>query len=277
MEQETKQGPPKAAPNVDPSGVQLFRKPVGEVEIDLPCGLLIDGEVYKKAVITPLTGRDRKAMVDQKSRSNPSKVVTKLLTNRLLSLGPYKHPVADVRIKALLSGDREYIVYKLYEITDPTRKDLEATLQCQNRACGSNFEFNVPFDEVKVIRMTDADQERIHDGKKTRYWEFEDEEWAVKAKFRYVDGKIQEQVSPRLASNPVEGEYMLFSKMILEWNGLTSLTMDQIETLPEPLIRKVEKALADHKLGPDMDLNIVCPECGVATRGGLDFTTFLFR
>jgi len=260
--------------NVDPSGVQLYKKPVGEVEIYLPCGLFHDGEVYREAKISPLTARDRKDLAE--ARNNPAKAITKLLTNRLTVVGPFSRPIPDYVINKLLSGDRDFIIYQLHRITDPNKTELEATLQCSARGCGAQFEFVIPFSEIKIKEMSDTIS--IYDEKKTRYWEFESVEWEVKAKFRFVDGKIQEAIAPRLRSNPVEGEYLLFSKMLLEWNGLTSLTMDQIESLPEPLIREIEKSLTEKaKYGPDFDVKIMCPECGTVMRGGIDFSTFLFR
>jgi len=262
--------------NVDPSGVQLYKMPAGESEITLPCGLLIEGEIEKSVKISPMTGKDRKDMADPALRNNPAKIITKILKNRLIQIGDFKFPsIPDKLIRSLLAGDRDYLLMKIHQLGNKER-EFKANITCEK--CGETFEILMDYDEIPVREMDEDAQKMIDHGKKVRYWEFIDEDWGINAKFRYIDGTIQEAVAPKLRQNIVEGEYMIFAKMIIEWNGLTSLTVKQIEDFPRVLVEMIENVMKEHKFGPSFDTQaFVCPMCGANTEGGIDFTSFLFR
>jgi len=279
MTDETKKETKEQPVNVDPSGVQLFKRPVGDAEITLPCGLLIDGEIVKEARISPMTGKDRKDLVSPTMRNNPAKIISRLIENRLLELGEHKAPgIPRKYIKAMLAGDRDFILMKLHQISNPTEADLETIITCPARRCGEEFEVTIPYEQIKLREMPSELQEQIDAKKNVRFWAFESEAWGVKARFRFMDGKMQEDVAPKLRQNVVEGEYMIFAKMILDWNGLTSLTISQIEELPKALIEEVENSLGEHQYGPDFEDQVfVCPSCGMTIKGGIDFSSFLFQ
>jgi len=263
--------------HIDPTQVQLFRQPVGEVEISLPCGLLLEDGIAHNAKITPMTGKDRKDMADPANQRNGAKVITNLLANRLTQLGPYSFPVPIKAVRQLLAGDRDFIIYELHKISNPGKEALEGVIVCPSRECQAQVEFEIPYSDIEVTPMPQEYQEQVHPDKQCRYWTFKDDDWGIDAAFRFVDGSLQEAVAPKLRKNVVEGEYALFAKMLLGWNGLKALSVQQIETLPNPVVVMIENALAERKFGPKFDPHIVCSECGMAIRGGVDFSSFLFR
>jgi len=254
--------------------IKLFKEPIRERQFTLPCGLLFSGELIKEVSLTPMTAKDRKEAADPAMRNNGGKLISKLLANRITKIGEEK-PTMDM-IRRMLTADRDFLLLKLCDITYPN-KPIEATFSCSNSRCGEKFDLEIPLDEIEVLEMPEEYQDNIYPGKNVRYFDFDLPEWEVKAKFQFPDGRIQEAVATRLRQNMAEGEQIIFSKMILEWNGISSIAVAQLDTFPMELISEIEKAVSGHTYGPKFNKSMICPSCGQENEGGLDISGFLFR
>lgn len=255
---------------------QLFKQPTRDASHELPCGVLIDGELVKTVTITPLTIEDRKNVADKPNKNNTGKIITNLLNNRILALG--EEQPTPVQLGKMLLFDREYVMLRLFELSNPG-KPLNVAFECKK--CGETFEVDIPTDELDIVKMTDEAQKKIDTKTGVRYWDYKNEEYGVSGRIRYIDGATQEALSPALRKNIVEGEQKLMVKMILEWFGpegsVGGLTLPEIQTFPLALVNDFEDQLVKQKCGPIFKKKVVCPECDKSMEGVFDITSFLFK
>lgn len=249
----------------------LFKQTVKEGNFTLPCGLLTeDGERIKDVLLTPLTVEDRKKATDNNSK-NMGKIVSELLLARIKKLGG--QPPTPIQMRELLLFDREFLMLKLWEVSNPG-KELEPEFKC---SCGETFSVNLPVDDIEIREMpedTPVDTKTGH-----RYWDFKNEEFSSSARMRFVDGGIQEALSPTMRKSMAEGEQKLLVKMVLEWFGpegsAGTLTLPEVKTFPLGLVVAFEDEVGKHKYGPDFSLKVTCPECESDMDGVFNIVNFL--
>ena len=255
----------------DPNKPIFKQKIVGETEVELPCGLLLGGTLHKTAMVTPIMVKDRKDAMDPSRKRNGAKIVSHLLESRVTRIGEIS-PVGPLHSKSLLAGDREFLLLKLYEVSNPG-KPLTAQFKCSH--CKADVEVEIPMEEISILQMPEDAQNDTTGAVRTFKVDLPD--WEVSAVFKYPNGEMQEAVAPLIDTNPAEGELMLFRKMLVSWNGGPPLTEIQFDTLPIGLISGLEKAMMEKSFGPDLRKKLLCGNCGETSFTGLNIANFLFR
>jgi len=252
-----------------------------ELEVELPCGLLLDGERLRKVTITPLTPRDRKTVFDKAIRNNSGKIVTKLLLGKITDMEGRKP--TEKMIRGLTTADRDYLVLKIGQLTHGD--DMDAGQRCTNQSCLEEFDVSVDLSKVDIISIPDGCSATetveafcIKDDK--WYWEttIARGQSLIPLKMYYPTGDMQEKL-PRMQDMGDLHDYecKFFQLMLFDWNNLgRGLTKNELETMDYPTFQKLEEVAAEHRVGAQLVDSVQCPECGAHQDMAVDIMGFLF-
>jgi hypothetical protein len=243
----------------------------GVVTVELPCGYLSEGKLHKDAEIVPMTGLIRKMIARPEIRQSPAKVIDTLLIQCVKSIGPASRVRKDVTDRLFL-GDRDFLVLEIRKASLGDR--VTSILQCDS--CNAKLEVGVDIStEVKIKKLTDVPH-KIED--KFVTFEIQSDNPEVNAKFRLPTGEDQHAVSHLYRKNPVEANYALYQRCLVEWNGVPSNECDPrlFDSLPLRVIDYVDSQFMEFLPGPDMRVPVDCVECGKEMILAMESSDFLF-
>ena len=214
--------------------------------ITLPGGLLLaDGRRLDQAVLAPLTGREEEWLVSHPDTPNAF-AVTHLLASCLLGLGDA--PVTPEMVRALLVGDRDYLMLQLRRLTLGDR--VQAVFTCPS--CAAKMDVDFSSSEVPVDRHA-----------QTQAYHAADVGPARSIRFRLPTGADQEAV---LSVPPEDRVSALLARCVEQ--GAIPLSDDEI--------RAVSSAMESRAPRVDLELDLVCPECGHPFAAPCDMTALFF-
>ncbi len=222
----------------------------------LPGGIFQNEECLREVKVSPLTGR-----VEEKLGSAPdslclASLVTILLANCVERIGKINDITYDV-IRSLLTGDRDYLVLKLRQMTFGNR--IEAILICPNPDCSEKFDIDFNLENVPIKKGIISSQvftTKIPSFKNKKGNKYSNVE------FRLPNGEDQELLSPIFADDNSSAEDTLFARCINRIDGVKKKD-ESIARKLSPIARE-EIAKKMEEIAPQVDLKIdvKCPECG---------------
>lgn len=244
---------------------------VDSFDVMLPCGLLENGKLLTNAEIIPMTGKTRKVIARPDIRQNPAKVLDALLLQCVTKIGPFS--TINKKITDRLSlGDRDFLVM---EIRKKSLGDIvESVLECPSCKEKMDIKINLNNVTVKYLKETNF---KI-DGDKLSI-DITCEKPKFTAKFRMPCGEDQHAIAPFIRKNPIEANYMLYQRCLLEWDGqnVFDLSPTFFEDLPLPILDILDIEFFEALPGPDMRLPANCIYCNTEINAGLESSDFLFR
>ena len=213
--------------------------------IQLPGGLLRDNERrLEGAELRHLSGREEEWLAA--NRKIPSAVaVTHLLANCLERLGDDR-PTADL-VRQLLVGDREYLMLQLRRLTLGER--FQAIFHCPR--CNAAMDVDFETADIPVERRPQA----------SAVYTMELDAPPGTVRFRLPCGADQEAV---LGLAAAEAEKLMLDRCL--FGGGESLTAAQREAVIAEMERLAPRV--------DLELDLVCPECGHDFVAPFDTTSF---
>jgi len=245
-------------------------------EVRLPCGLMVDGELKRDALIVPMTGKARKMVSRPEMRRNPAKVIDALLGQCLTEVG------GETRIRSALTqklfvADRDFLLLKIREIS--LGSVVHSQVKCG--VCGAQLDVSMDLtNDIKVRTYEDlvSDYEAKAEGGDILF-SIADQDLQLEATFRLPKGEDQVDIAPLLDKNPVAASYTLYERCLIEWNGTPASEMPPqfFDNLPLPVIDFVDEEFTKALPGPDMRVPVDCVQCGEEMTMTLASSDFLFR
>lgn len=259
--------------------------------IQLPAGLVVNGQVEREFGVKPMTGQARADMLREDVKGDLAKMIDVVLQQCAVSLGEQRF--VRPMMRKLLVGDRDHILVQTRLLGGEPK--VSGQSDCGRCAKSMDFAFNL--NDLDVWRLeaiasdvplepgshdVDDDQRNfivrgriLADGRMV--FDVLDKEHGVEGVFRFPTGADQAAVWPTLRSNPPLGEYMMFAQCCLSWNGETgpfptSFMTDQTVGV----LDIIQAAFEDNMPGPDLSINVTCDVCQKRNRVSLAATDFLF-
>lgn len=244
--------------------------------VQLPCGLGPDkdGKIHRDAEIASMTGMVRKNIARPEVRQNGSKVIDAILLACLRRVGPISK--IDRRLlDKMLNGDREFLLLEIRKASLTSK--VHATITCGS--CNQKVDITYSLDGIPVTTLPDSDKETVN-GERTFLvdWMSADERHSVKARFRYPNGADQMDVAQMMGRNPVEANYRMYYRCLIEWDGkpVDQILPNIFEVQPLPVLDAVDREFRNSMPGPQLDQEVTCPLCGADNDLDLRASDFLF-
>lgn len=251
----------------------------GEAVFKLPCGYVdVNDKEHREVEVAKLKGRVRKAIARQEVRSNPVKILDTVLSHCVVRIGEVKNPKKSM-LDGLVTGDRDFIVLKVRQLSMGDTVEVEATCP----GCNHSRPFTLDLKEVEVVMRDEPDdgsEADIYWNKDARAWCFKVENPALKvfAEFRLPTGFDQEAVAKYLRSNPVEANYRVYAGCLLEWNSEKGpFDLAFIEDLDLDVLDYIEDQFRTRIPGVEGTHQAECEGCAREFVVTLESSDFLFR
>jgi uncharacterized protein YbaR (Trm112 family) len=225
---------------------------LSETTFELPGGLVLgDERRLSYAELRPLAGREEEWLASHPGTPG-AKAVTRLLSACLVHLDG--EPPAYEYVQRLLVGDRDYLMLQLRCMT--LGDHFRAVLVCP--ACNAKMDVDFDADEVPIERRPQMTS--------TYTLDLGSEEKRCRTvRFRLPTGGDQEAVLGMDMESAVDA---LLGRCLID-NGGTPLSPTERNTVIDAM----------EQLAPEinLELELVCPECGLAFVEPFDITTFFFK
>lgn len=243
----------------------------GEGVFVLPGGYLgPDGTLHTEAHVAPLTGHDEEFLSLMPADVCSAAAVTALLGRCLRRVGTAE-AAGEALARALLVGDREYLVLKLREMTFGSRVD--AVLDC--RVCRAPMDVTFSVGEIGVERR--PVRTRFFRAELSPAGAFRDAGGVERreVEFRLPTGEDQEEAAVVSLDDERAAPEWLLARLVRtvgEGEGEAGPTFDG--ALPAATRDEIEGHMARVAPAVELDLDGACPECGESFETSFDLTAF---
>lgn len=214
-----------------------------DVLVNLPGGLVIDGEIVKTAEVRELTGRDEEAI----ARAGRPKIFTTMLNRATKSIG--SKPASEDLLDSLLVGDRTEILLGIYRATFGNTAEVPSW--CEGCESVKTVEVDVLEDvKRKVILDPVADTTFTVKGKKHEFL------------VTLPTGVTEKRISANPDMSIAESVTILLEQTVLKIDGQPVFSKAQIQNLGVMDRRAIADEITSRTPGPQFDdLTVKCPDC----------------
>jgi hypothetical protein len=216
-----------------------------EILVDLPGGYVTaDGEVIRTAEVRELTGRDEEAIARS---ANVAKALNIILTKGVVKVGNLE--ATERLLDSLLTGDRDALMLGIYRATFGN-----------TAAIGGFCPTCTEVKEVIVDVREDISNKVLLDPVNDRVF-------PVKGKKgEYIvtlpTGLTQKEIISNSDKNTAELSTILLQSCVLEINGKSVLSKEQVRNLGVADRQTLNEEIAERNPGPQFDdVKVTCPEC----------------
>ncbi len=233
---------------------------MAQIICQLPGGYIDSvGHVHREAELRPLTGREEELLVTR-SGIPTATLVTTLLSYCVHRIGPFS-PVTEDLARALLVGDRQYLLLKLREITFGQR--VQASIPCPWPDCGKRMDIDFQTSDVPV-KKAEVDSLIYEMALSPEAVEPHDEGAANQrsVRFRLPNGGDQEMLAPWFAQNEAETLTLLLSRCLVSLGDEQTPSRETIHALSPMARMEIEQQMAILMPGIELTMDAQCPECG---------------
>jgi hypothetical protein len=222
------------------------------------------GVLHQEAEVAPLTGREEEFLAGSRGVPAPE-LVTALLCRAVRRIGTVS-PVTPPVARALLVADRLFLLLRVRAATFGER--VEGTLGCPWPRCGARVDVDFSLADVPVKRCAETLPTYVAELSAGAAGGDADAPRTVA--FRLPRGDDQEALAGVLAQNPARALTALLERCVV---GAAEGAVDRLS----PRARgELEAAMADAAPHVDLEMDLVCPECGRAFTAPFDPADFLF-
>lgn len=230
-----------------------------QITCRLPGGYIDSvGNIHRETELKPLTGREEELLATQ-VRQPSAALVTTILSHCVHRIGTIS-PVTEAIARALLVGDRQYLLLKLRELTFGDQ--VQATLSCPWPDCGKRVDIDFQISEIPVksveikspsyeMKLSSETLVSTEEGVSPRI-----------VRFRLPNGEDQEMLSPLLAQNEAEALTQLLYRCVHSFDDNEELSIEFIRNLSPRTRMEIETQMEALAPGIDLMMEISCPECG---------------
>jgi hypothetical protein len=221
------------------SGDGVFLLPAGYVDED--------GLLHREVDLAQLTGFEEEYLASVSPTLPTAAVVTQLLARCVRRIGNLA-TVDTALIRTLVVGDREYLVLRLWQLTNGNK--LRVMLPCQSEECGKNMQIDFSLAEIPVRGQPLT----------SRTFTLEVEDGGT-LEFRLPTGEDQEALAEHM--DDADCVEQLLRRCIVRM----PTTLDLQKVRPA-----IEKRMEELTPRPVLEVEGVCPECGLQFSSTLDLS-----
>jgi hypothetical protein len=239
-----------------------------ELLLDQLLGGYVDsvGCVHKAVELRALTGREEELLAAS-GRESSAALVTTILSRCVQRIGTVS-PVTEDVARALLVGDRHYLLLKLREVTFGTQ--IQAAVPCPWPNCGKRMDIDfhttdIPVKKVKVERLIYEMQLAT-----------EEDTDPYSVRFRLPNGSDQELLAPLLTQNEAEALTVLLTRCLVSVGDESTPSPETIRSLSPAARQAIEQQMEQLAPGIDLSMETQCPECGREFTAPFDLQDFFF-
>ena len=231
-----------------------------------------DGNLHTSFTVREMTGRDEEAISKGDVRQNGAKLVTTLLERCVTSIGSLtKKEVGSEKwkdiIRSLYVGDQDYILIKLRELS--MGGEIEVNHTCPN--CKESLktlldvsELDVePFKGQRVVPFS------LPKGYKDKKGVIHKE-----GTLRLPTGQDREILTPIAKKNVAQASTLMLTRLCKFEDGLY-VTEDVMRDLTVRDREYLQKVLQENLFGVNLEVDVVCTNCGEDFKGNLNTTNFI--
>lgn len=173
--------------------------------VNLPGGLVVNGQVVREVEVQELTGAHEEALARAKLSNNPARFVSTLLQCGVVSLGG--HEATRELLLQLLVGDRDALLLGIRRATYGDEIELEDS-NCP--FCGEGFGLTITLDDIPTVELADPHMDAVFtiDLRRDR-----------KARVRLAVGADQEAVMANPDLSMAERNTVLLSRCVVTLTG----------------------------------------------------------
>jgi hypothetical protein len=233
--------------------------------VTLPGGYVDQhGVRHREVELAMMTGADEYFLAGLDAQACAATLITELLACCVRRVGSIT-AITPALLRALLIGDRDYLLVKLRELTFGGQVDC--VLTCPQPACGEKIDisFNLgdlgyeskPLDSCYFTVRLPRDEGE----------EAQQDESVIE--FRLPTGEDQEALAGLFRQNPEAAADELFARCVRPGAAHAATAV----ALPAEARRTVEQAIQQLALDVEIEIATVCPECGATVKTPLDFAT----
>jgi hypothetical protein len=268
------------------------------IEFTLPCGVFdVKGVLHRKVFMRPWRAKVKRLLGKLNPRKDAAKAVYIILKETIVGIDGFS-TLTDALLRNMTAPDREFCAVQARKLSRGnivesdfscsycgyTRKDMKLDLDKMSIMAMEEFNEDPDLPTIEVEDKPDADGQPT--GKKRFVFHLDingpmygSPDGMVRAKFRLPNGRDMEEIAKVAKKNPVEGDWILWSRTCLEWGDepiplrgpfWDNLTGAQLESLEDGF------ALLD-RLGPETVNTIECDECERNNLVSVYSTDFLLR
>jgi len=217
---------------------------LAERTLKLPAGVLSrDGQVCRQVHVRALTGADEEALFER-GHSSGSTRVTHFLSRAIERIDGLDTPIDEALVSAMHLGDRDYLLLRLRQIE--LGDAVHQVMRCPG--CGERVDVDFAISELPVRRLAAPEPAyRLVLG-------------GHSVVLRLPTGADQQAVEALALRNPAAANTLLFSRVVLEFDGHAP-TEDDLRAWPPALRAELAAWLDANTPGPDLFLDLACPHC----------------
>ena len=249
---------------------------VGDLDFTLPIGFDVNGIRHTSFAFKPWLAKDERtlgAIRSKKRNIGIGEFVSEVLAHFMTKFGPHDFtamPSAHRRV--LISQAWAADVYHAWLMLRRENIDDEYMMSVRCGACESQFDYSVPLDKIECLCATDETILRKplmlkhgfeYRGEIRKLVTIQPARWATFEQLHTTQGNLGD-VKLRLIENGIVGIEGVEGDIVVPTVLLDSLTKRDVEALIS--------ALSDNQPGPDLSLEITCPNCRTLLHERVDWS-----
>jgi hypothetical protein len=232
----------------------------------LPGGYVAeDGVIHREAELSPLTGREEDMLGSVPPDTCAASVVTALLSQSLKRIGSLA-PVSRSLVSNLLTGDRDYLMLRLREMTFGPK--VEAIWRCANLDCRRQMDVAFSLADLTVESKIVTTRFFTHRILSDRG----EEELTVE--FRLPTGADQEALAPVVRSDESRAISQLLVRCVRRVGACGESEEALFHNLPAAVRDEIVAEIEGRAPQVVIELDMTCPECRTSFSSEVDFTAF---
>ena len=249
---------PFLRPREWPLFTEVFMLPSGYVDEE--------GVIHREVELASVTGFEEELLDSIGPAVRSAHVVTALLSRCLRHVGKLA-PVTISLVRDLLINDREFLMWKLRELT--LGNSVRAMIVCGDPKCAQSMDIAINLDDVvpaakpvnrHVFKLDVSEEEKL---------------FAIE--FRLPTGADQEACAEFLRDNPAPAINHLLARIILRINDNCSIDEQTIDALPPRVLSELERRIEELAPLVSIDFEAACVECERPLVSHLDLTSFFLK
>lgn len=246
----------------------------GESEVfEMPAGYLDENNIlHKTFTIREMTGRDEEAISKADMKQNGAKLISTLLERCVLTIGTLtRKELGNEKwkevIRSLLVGDQDYILIKLRELS--MGGEIEVTHTCPY--CKKSMRTFLDVSELEVVPFKG---QRVVPFSLPRGYRDKKGVLHVEGTMRLPTGYDREILTPIAKKNVAQASTLMLTRLC-KFDDEVYVTDDVMRDLVTRDREYLQKLLQDNLFGVNLEVDVVCAECGEEFKGNLNSVNFI--
>lgn len=243
-------------------------------KVPLPMGIVDSktGDVYHEVTVAGMDGHDEELVSERKFRNNGAKIVTALLSEKVIAIGdkPYPKGIGMTIARKMWSADRDTCLVNIRSIM---ADDMQVQPKCPD--CGEvdddtiymskmdigqwnpdNMPEDVASDELGVLMFELPDGIIVEDD------ETGEELICKLGRIRLTDGGMEENIAAAARDNMGVANTTLLSASIVELEHIKIVDSYVVQAMSKRDRDYLAQLITDYNPGPKFVREHVCPACG---------------